>query len=101
MTALRRIVVTVRAAGEIAAADVWWAAHRPAAPGATRDEVERAFALLSIHPGIGAAAVGPRVLGVRRIHLSRIRYHLYYRASGDLIEVLAFWHSSRGAPPTL
>ena len=28
--------------------------------------------------------------GVRRVTLSRIRYYVYYRVSGDALEVLAF-----------
>jgi hypothetical protein len=34
--------------------------------------------------------------GVRRVHLARIRYHLYYRATSSAVEVLAFWHARRG-----
>jgi hypothetical protein len=36
---------------------------------------------------------------VQRFHLSRISYHLYYRVRGDRVEVLAFWHASRGSGP--
>ena len=48
----------------------------------------------------GSAALG----SVGRVHLGRINYHLYYRIRGtppDGIELLAFWHGSRGAPPSL
>jgi plasmid stabilization system protein ParE len=101
VTSPRAIVVTRRAAAEIDAADAWWHEHRPAAPGAIREELARAFELLAVHPGIGAAARNPRLKGVRRVHLSRIRYHVYYRASSDTVEVLALWHSSRGRGPEL
>lgn len=33
--------------------------------------------------------------------LSRVRYYVYYRATGDALEVLAFWHTSRGRQPPL
>jgi hypothetical protein len=37
------IKVTRRAASEIAAANEWWEANRPAAPNVLRQEIERAF----------------------------------------------------------
>jgi plasmid stabilization system protein ParE len=42
-----------------------------------------------------------KLAGVRRIHLSRIRYHLYYRVAshGGAVEILALWHTSRGKGP--
>jgi plasmid stabilization system protein ParE len=42
-----------------------------------------------------------KLIGVRRVHLSRVRYHLYYRARPSRIEVLALWHTSRGKGPAL
>ena len=38
---------------------------------------------------------------VRRIHLSRLRYDLYYRVTPDkkTVIVLALWHSSRSTGP--
>jgi len=33
--------------------------------------------------------------------LSRIRYYLYYRATDETLEVVAFWHTSRGRMPPL
>jgi hypothetical protein len=38
---------------------------------------------------------------VRRILLTRGNYYLYYRETPEAIDVLAFWHASRGAPPPL
>jgi len=57
--------------------------------------------LLSVQPGIGAPAQLAKLRGVRRATLSRIRYYVYYRAIGSSLEVLAFWHISRGRPPDL
>jgi plasmid stabilization system protein ParE len=92
-----------RAAGQIEKAAAWWAENRTAAPDAIREELQIAFDLIARHPDIGAKASNTRLLGVRRIHLSRIRYYLYYRVrfEADTIEVLAFWHTSRGAGPDL
>ncbi|MBA2408880.1 MAG: type II toxin-antitoxin system RelE/ParE family toxin [Gammaproteobacteria bacterium] len=95
------IRITRRAAAQIQEAAAWWADHRLAAPGAISEELERAFALLTVQPDIGARARNKKLRGVRRLHLNRIRHHLYYRVSSDTVEVLAFWHASRGAGPKL
>ena len=36
------------------------------------------------------------------MYLSRIRYYLYYRlqSATESVEVLAFWHASRGSLPS-
>lgn len=49
----------------------------------------------------GSRATRSKLAGVRRIHLSLIRYFLYYRVHAGRVEVLAFWHSSRGKSPAL
>jgi len=44
----------------------------------------------------------PEIAGLRRLHLPRVRYFVYFRPIGaDLIEIVAFWHTSRGTPPEL
>ena len=48
-----------------------------------------------------AQARGIKLQGVRRVTLSRIRYYVYYRATDQALEVLAFWHTSRGRQPPL
>ena len=95
------IKVTRRAAHEITKACEWWDANRPAAPGVLRSEIARAFGLIALQPSIGARAVNAKLTGVRRVHLSRVRYHLYYRPRLDhgTVEILAFWHTSRGTGP--
>ncbi len=95
------IKVVPRTAREIAEAGNWWQANRPAAPTAFEDELRRAFALISQYPSVGAQALNANLTGVRRIYLSRIRYHLYYRvrSAPEPVEVLALWHASRGSDP--
>lgn len=41
--------------------------------------------------------------GVRRLHLARIHYDLYYRLveAPRRLEILAFWHASRGSHPPI
>lgn len=73
--------------------------NRPAALDAIREELERAFGLLAVEPRVGAVARNAKLRGVRRIHLSRVHYHIYYRVLSGVVEVLAFWHTSRGAGP--
>ena len=97
------VKIVRRAAREIAEACEWWLANRPAAPDALEEELRRGLALIAQQPDIGARARNAKLAGVRRVHLSRIRYHLYYRVgkSSKVVEVLAFWHASRGSGPNL
>lgn len=97
----RRVEISVRAAAQVRQAARWWQAHRPSAPGAVGLDFREAIALLAEQPGIGARYEGSRTPGVRRLYLSRIRYFVYYRASDDALDVLAFWHESRGHQPVL
>lgn len=99
MTPPLPIRVSSRAATQIEEVAKWWAVNRPAAPGAVHQELERAFSLLSLQPGLGARALNTCLEGVRRLHLSRIHYYLYYRVTGQAVEVLALWHTSRGIGP--
>jgi plasmid stabilization system protein ParE len=89
------VKVTPSAAGQIEKAAEWWLANRDKAPNAFREEIERGFALISQQPEVGAKATNIKLKNVRRIHLSRIRYFLYYRVMPDQVEVLALWHFSR------
>ena len=103
MSKPRPVRVTGSAARAIAEAAAWWTANRPKAPEAFADEIERALQVIAMHPGIGARATNVRLAGVRRIHLARVRYHLYYRVTEapEVIEVLALWHTSRGSSPPI
>jgi plasmid stabilization system protein ParE len=63
--------------------------------------MEAALALLVEEPGIGTRIETARGDSVRRLHLTRVRYFLYYRVRGDFLEVVAFWHSSRETGPSV
>lgn len=97
------VEVSPAAAGQIRLADEWWRLNRPKAPDAIRDDIERASVLISFQPAVGAVALNVSLPGVRRIHLARIRYDLYFRLmdSPPRVEILAFWHSSRGTTPPM
>jgi plasmid stabilization system protein ParE len=90
-----------RALREIERAAEWWAENRPVALGAVRKDLEAALALLVEEPGIGTKVVTARSGTVRRLHLTRIRYFVYYRVRGNYLEIVAFWHSSRETMPSL
>jgi plasmid stabilization system protein ParE len=88
---------------QIRAAEDWWRLHRSKAPNAIREELERAASIISVQPEAGARALNVSLPGVRRLHLARVRYYVYYWLLTDpeRIEILAFWHESRGSePPT-
>ncbi|MFN3303795.1 MAG: type II toxin-antitoxin system RelE/ParE family toxin [Roseateles sp.] len=92
------VVVTRRAALQLERAALWWRNNRPAAPDAVADDFEDALRLLSLQPELGARSASPRYPDLRRLYLSRIRYHVYYQALQGKVVVLAFWHASRQSP---
>lgn len=93
--------VTKRAQSQIDRATQWWDQNRPLAPKAFDEELAEAFSLLSLEPGIGAPVSNARTQDVRRLHLARIRYHLYYRVRRGQVQVLSMWHTSRGSRPAI
>ena len=96
-----QVEVTPRAAAQIESAATWWAENRPAAPDAIRFDLEDALSLLARQPGIGARSKSSRYPDLRRLHLARVKYHVYYRVAGEKLFVLALWHASRGSGPVL
>jgi plasmid stabilization system protein ParE len=98
-----RIQVSEPAARELREARNWWRENRAAAPTAFVDDLRTALDLIRTQPGAGARAGNVRLSGIRRIHISRLRYDLYYRLSADrrTVVVLALWHSSRGTAPKI
>ena len=90
-----------RAQREIERAAEWWAGNRLAAPGTIREDLESALAMLLLEPGVGTKVETPSIEVVRRPYLPRVRYFMYYRVRGNDLEVIAFWHASRGEGPAL
>jgi len=86
---------------QIEEADVWWRANRLKAPNAIREELERVSRLIASHPMVGARATNVLLPGVRRIHIERVHYDVYYRTDGEVVEILAFWGSRRGSGPPI
>ena len=94
---------TRRSARQVEAAALWWKVNRPAAPNALRDDLAAALTLIADQPACGAPTASGTSQGVRRIHLVRVGYHLYYRLAPRLrqVQVVAFWHARRGEVPPL
>ena len=67
------------------------------------ENFDSALNLIAIQLKVGAKVKNAKLTGVRRIHLSRVHYYLYYRIkrTPPSIEVLALWHTSRGSEPNL
>jgi len=97
------VVFTRRAARQVEAAARWWNVNRPAAPNALRDELTAALTLVADQPACGAPVPSRTSQGVRRIHLARVDYHVYYRLAPRLrqVQVVALWHARRGSYPPL
>ena len=95
-----KVRVSKRAQAQIERAAEWWDQHRDLAPQAFDEDLAKALLLLGTEPLIGAPFASVSAAGVRRLHLARTRYHLYYRIRRGAVEVIAFWHTSRGTRPS-
>ena len=96
-----KVRVTKRAQAQIDRAVTWWDENRKLAPKAFDEDLAEAFSLLSVEPAIGTPVTNARTPGVRRLHLARIHYFLYYRVHGGEVQVLSVWHTSRDSGPNL
>jgi plasmid stabilization system protein ParE len=95
------LFVSRRAAAEIERAVIWWAENRPAAPGAVRSDLKTTLDVLLQQPLIGSRVEQASSPDVRRFHVDRISYWIYYRVRGTRFEVVSVWHSSRGNGPAV
>jgi len=90
------------AARTIEEAARWWSENRPNSPDAFVTDLENALKLIASHPDIGGRARNVKLKEIRRVHLARVHYHLYYRVTSDsVIEIIALWHTSRGNAPSI
>jgi len=81
----------------------WWRIHRPAAPELLREELAAALETIRSSPNAAKAYPFSAIPGLRRLLMSRTRYHLYltFHEQRALIFVHALWHASRGQGPAL
>jgi plasmid stabilization system protein ParE len=73
------VVIGRRAVAQVEEVARWWAENRPGARDAVRQDLTKALGLIALQPECGTPAQNARLAGVRRIHLSRLNYFLYYR----------------------
>lgn len=94
-----RVAWSSPASTQAEAAQRWWLENRSG--DALEREVERAMALLARFPYLGTLV--PRKRGVRRLHLRKSKYSVYYLPliAERTILILAFWHTARGSGPPL
>jgi plasmid stabilization system protein ParE len=59
--------------------------------------------IIATHPFLGKRASNVKLPGVRRIHIERIHYDLYYRVvdEPEVVEIVAFWGTRRGSGPPI
>jgi plasmid stabilization system protein ParE len=95
-----RIRISDRASAQIDRAAEWWRLNREKAPDAFDADTDEALERLRVNP-LAGSRVRARRGDVRALWLDRIGYFLYYRVVGDIVEVLALWHASRGSRPRL
>jgi plasmid stabilization system protein ParE len=104
MSEARGIIVSPRARRQIERAVRWWRANRPAAPDLLERELAAILDRIARSPELGRSMYPPseRLPGLRRVLLSRTRYHLYFAPDGasGVLNVVALWHAER-LPPAL
>jgi plasmid stabilization system protein ParE len=98
-----RVEFSPEARGHVRLVAAWWAANRLKAPALFRDELAAAVRLLRAMPSAGTLYNGVRDLELRRVPMSRSRYHVYYSvdAAASRVRVHAVWHMARGQGPPL
>jgi len=97
---MNRVELAPRALAQVRVVDGWWRQNRLAAPTLFADEFANALEMLERGVLFGVVYPFP-LFEVRRFLLPRSRYHVYYSVDGDLVEVRAVWHASRGKGPPL
>jgi plasmid stabilization system protein ParE len=98
-----RLLVADRANTQIRTIEAWWTEHRDKAPQLFALELAQALEAIGASPNLGKPHRTVAGSEVRRLLLSRCRYHVYfsYDPRADLVLVRAVWHSSRGRGPVL
>jgi plasmid stabilization system protein ParE len=81
--------------------DDWWRSNRSAAVSLFTEELAVAVDLLSASPRVGRRYRSKKMARVRRLHLPRTRFHVYYvydRAT-TTVTIVAIWSALRERPP--
>ncbi len=96
-----RVELSPEALEQAQAIRAWWIENRPAAPDLFADELGAAIRKLGAVPRIGARYEATTLREMRRVLMSRSRYHVYYTVDDDsrLVRIHAIWHASREHGP--
>ena len=97
------VVVAPTAQDHIDAIASWWRENRPKNPTLFDDEFEKAIEQLRTFPNAALPYRSSPEGMVRRLLLRGSRYYVYCQVFEDssIVHVVAVWHVSRGAGPTL
>ncbi len=87
----RRVEVRRRVRTETLAASDWYADQFAGGGAAFTDDIERMLHDIAAHPTSHTPVRG----NVRRTHLRRFPYLVFYRTRPDLIEILLLVHAAR------
>jgi plasmid stabilization system protein ParE len=98
-----RVQPTAFAARQIRDESHWWRRNRTKAPSLFREQLRKAFGLISEYPEAGAIAEDVELRDVRRVLLVDTQHYVYYRVdrTARRIEVLAVWSTRRGESPAI
>lgn len=94
-----KVEFSAEARSQVERIDAWWRENRWAAPELLADELEEAVRVLGSMPGVGVP-YAPKP-GVRRVLLTRTRYHLYIVQEASRVVVVTVWSAYRGRGPRL
>jgi len=95
------VVFTARARRQLQTALQWWQQNREKAPNALRDDLDDALELLIETHDIGVMVGKRGFRPIRRYHLQRTSYDIYYFVAQGVLTVTNVWHSSRRPPSQL
>jgi plasmid stabilization system protein ParE len=96
----RRVRFTKTAQRHVDREHAWWLENRDN-PETFVSELEDAFRVLALLPGIGTAYTNAGVIGLRRLYVRKLTSHRYYTFDDDEVIVRALWGARRGRGPTL
>ncbi len=98
-----QVVFTATATAHVETIQAWWQEERAASSMLFVDELSDSVDRLRRLPQTGAHYSSTAVPNLRRVALTRSRYHLYYTVHSERSEVIirAVWHSARGSGPQL
>ena len=87
------LFVSRRAAGQIDDVAEWWAANRPAAPGAVRKDLEAALALLNgrLHRPVATATHDNRMQRMALHAAAYAQHRRQHRIAGDPLMEEGLW----------